>query len=96
MRCPKCDFEDSRVIDSRESKVGPKNAIRRRRVCFSPKCDHRWTTYEIAAEDHEQLVDGSAVIQRARHHVRRAALLLGVTFDETVAATVTPNGDSEE
>ncbi len=40
MRCPICQFEATRVIDSREVE----NAIRRRRECM--KCSHRFTTYE--------------------------------------------------
>jgi len=40
MKCPYCDYPDSRVIDSRESSEG----IRRRRQCIS--CSQRFTTYE--------------------------------------------------
>ncbi len=42
MQCPYCDFEDTRVIDSRLSEG--KDAIRRRRECLS--CQKRFTTYE--------------------------------------------------
>ena len=42
MRCPFCDYEDSKVIDSRPSDEG--RAIRRRREC--EKCGKRFTTYE--------------------------------------------------
>jgi len=42
MRCPFCDNEDSKVIDSRPSDEG--RAIRRRREC--EKCGKRFTTYE--------------------------------------------------
>ena len=42
MRCPFCDYDDSKVIDSRESKNGL--TIRRRRECLS--CTRRFTTYE--------------------------------------------------
>ena len=41
MRCPFCNYEDPRVIDSRPSE-GKK---RRRREC--PKCGKRFTTYEV-------------------------------------------------
>ena len=41
MRCPFCNYEDTRVIDSRQSE-GKK---RRRREC--PKCGKRFTTYEV-------------------------------------------------
>lgn len=42
MRCPFCNSENNRVIDSRPSEEG--NAIRRRRVCDN--CGKRFTTYE--------------------------------------------------
>ncbi len=41
MKCPFCDFEDTKVIDSRPSDA----KIRRRRECT--KCQKRFTTYEI-------------------------------------------------
>ncbi|MGI6686009.1 MAG: transcriptional regulator NrdR [Bacillota bacterium] len=42
MRCPFCDFEDSKVLDSRPSDEG--RSIRRRRECLG--CQKRFTTYE--------------------------------------------------
>ena len=42
MRCPKCECQEDKVIDSRSSKGGA--AIRRRRECL--KCGARYTTYE--------------------------------------------------
>ena len=42
MRCPFCDHQKDRVVDSREGKEG--NVIRRRRKCLG--CKHRFTTYE--------------------------------------------------
>ncbi len=42
MRCPTCEHDDDRVIDSRPAEDG--QAIRRRRVCAN--CDTRFTTYE--------------------------------------------------
>jgi transcriptional repressor NrdR len=42
MRCPVCDYKETKVIDSRISGEG--NSIRRRRECL--KCEHRFTTYE--------------------------------------------------
>ena len=42
MRCPYCDYQESKVIDSRPTEEG--NAIRRRRECV--KCEKRFTTYE--------------------------------------------------
>jgi transcriptional repressor NrdR len=42
MRCPFCDFADSRVVDSRDTDDG----VRRRRECLNPDCAGRFTTYE--------------------------------------------------
>ena len=42
MKCPYCEFLDSKVIDSRPTDEG--QAIRRRRECIS--CGKRFTTYE--------------------------------------------------
>lgn len=42
MKCPYCNYTDSRVIESRPTDEGA--AIRRRRAC--PRCDERFTTYE--------------------------------------------------
>ena len=42
MKCPHCQSENSKVIESRDA--GDGDAIRRRRECLS--CQHRYTTYE--------------------------------------------------
>ena len=42
MRCPFCNYHDSRVVDSRSVDDGA--SIRRRREC--PDCGRRFTTYE--------------------------------------------------
>ena len=42
MRCPYCQSEDTRVIDSREGDGG--ESVRRRRECQA--CTERYTTYE--------------------------------------------------
>ena len=46
MKCPDCENEDSKVIDSRHTEDG--RAIRRRREC--EKCGRRFTTYEKIEE----------------------------------------------
>lgn len=46
MRCPYCDFYESKVIDTRPTDEG--QAIRRRRECI--KCGKRFTTYEKIEE----------------------------------------------
>ena len=42
MKCPKCGYNESKVIDSRPAEEGA--SIRRRRECLS--CQNRFTTYE--------------------------------------------------
>ena len=44
MRCPDCEYLDSKVVESRDLEDGA--SIRRRRQCLS--CGYRFTTYERA------------------------------------------------
>ncbi len=46
MKCPYCQEDNDKVIDSRSGEEG--FAIRRRRICVS--CDKRFTTYERVTE----------------------------------------------
>jgi len=46
MRCPYCDADNDRVLDSRASEDG--RSIRRRRICNH--CQRRFTTYERVEE----------------------------------------------
>ncbi len=46
MRCPFCNYDDSRVIDSRSSNEG--RVVRRRRECL--ECRRRFTTKEYVEE----------------------------------------------
>lgn len=46
MRCPKCNYIESKVVDTRPTDDGTK--IRRRRECM--ECGHRFTTYEKIEE----------------------------------------------
>lgn len=48
MRCPKCGYTESKVIDSRPAEAS--DAIRRRRECLNPDCRARFTTYERREE----------------------------------------------
>ena len=71
MRCPKCDADDTKVIDSREASEG--TAIRRRRSCVA--CQHRFTTYE-------RLEEIPLVVRKssgAREPFDRMKLIAGVT-----------------
>jgi transcriptional repressor NrdR len=42
MKCKACNYEDTKVIESRDVNEG--EAVRRRRMC--PQCGERFTTYE--------------------------------------------------
>ncbi len=42
MKCPRCEFQEDKVVDSRLSKEGI--SVRRRRECLS--CSYRFTTVE--------------------------------------------------
>ena len=57
MRCPFCDNQETKVIDSRPTEDG--HAIRRRREC--ERCSRRFTTYEKVEEEILMVVkkDGS-------------------------------------
>jgi transcriptional repressor NrdR len=48
MRCPVCEHEESKVLESRD--VGEGTATRRRRECCD--CSHRFTTYERLEKRH--------------------------------------------
>lgn len=43
MKCPYCNYQESKVIDSRP--IEDNKSIRRRRECI--KCNRRFTTYEM-------------------------------------------------
>jgi transcriptional repressor NrdR len=47
MKCPKCDVDNDKVLDSRSARDGA--AIRRRRECM--RCGYRFTTYEEIDRD---------------------------------------------
>lgn len=46
LKCPTCNYKETKVVDSRLSGEG--NSIRRRRECL--KCQHRFTTYEFVEQ----------------------------------------------
>lgn len=70
MKCPFCNFPDSKVVDSRPTDEG--SSIRRRRECL--KCLKRFTTYETVEHLPVMLVkrDGT------REPYNRQKLLAGV------------------
>jgi transcriptional repressor NrdR len=52
MKCPRCQADNDKVLDSRAAREGA--AIRRRRECLS--CGTRFTTYEEIDRDELQVV----------------------------------------
>jgi transcriptional repressor NrdR len=52
MKCPRCQADDDKVLDSRSAREGA--AIRRRRECL--RCGARFTTYEEVDRDEVQVV----------------------------------------
>ena len=46
MKCPYCEYLESKVIDTRPVEDG--SSIRRRRECL--KCEKRFTTYEVVGD----------------------------------------------
>lgn len=58
--CPKCKNGRTSVIDSRDSGT----TIRRRRKC--PKCEHRYTTYEVVEGEIALREKQKAVIKEYR------------------------------
>ena len=76
MRCPFCNQDNTRVVDSRP--VEESNAIRRRRMCDG--CGRRFTTYEKVEtiplivikkdqnrEQYDRSIDYPAAVLRACH-----------------------------
>lgn len=74
MKCPYCNSDDTKVIDSRTTLDG---SIRRRRECI--KCQKRFSTYERIEESTIYIVkkDGSRV------KYNREKLLRGLSFATT-------------
>lgn len=73
MRCPKCGYQDSRVVDSRPSESGA--AIRRRRECLNPSCGERFTTYERCEEIPIQIRKKDGCLEPFDRHKLMASLV---------------------
>ena len=71
MRCPRCQADDTKVIDSRESNEGA--AIRRRRACAG--CQYRFTTYERLETAPVVVIKSTGVKQP----FDRSKIVIGVT-----------------
>ena len=78
MRCPACDVDDDKVVDSRAADDGA--AIRRRRACLA--CGRRFTTYQRIEEVPLVVLKGSG----DREPFDRTKVIAGIT----VAATGRP------
>ncbi len=86
MRCPSCNYAESKVIDSRPSDDG--SSIRRRRECLH--CGHRFTTYERLGENPIIVIkaDGSSEV------FDRSKLMRGI-FTACAKRPVTPESIEE-
>ena len=90
VRCPYCQTDDDRVVDSRAAEAGA--AIRRRRECNS--CGQRFSTYERAEQTGLLIRKRSGIaepfdVAKVRSGIEKATKNLPVTpeaVDEAVAA----------
>lgn len=90
MKCPFCNHENTRVIDSRPAEEN--NSIRRRRIC--DECGKRFTTYEkietipliiIKKDDNRETYDRSKIeagVLRACHKRPVSAAQITKLVDE--------------
>ena len=79
MQCPRCQYTDSRVLESRSTEAG--QSIRRRRECL--ECKHRFTTYErlefvpvtvIKQNSHREYFDRSKLLRGMIHACQKTGL----------------------
>jgi transcriptional repressor NrdR len=102
MRCPQCENDATRVIDSRDLENG--STIRRRRECEA--CGHRFTTYERPEGARLVVVKRDGSREEFEREKLRAGLLKAlqkrpVTLDRVEAAlddiesTLRARGDAE-
>lgn len=88
VRCPYCDADDDRVVDSRAAEQGA--AIRRRRECHG--CGRRFSTYERAEETGILIRKRSGIAEPYDPEKIRAGILKAVknlpVATEAVAAAV--------
>lgn len=82
MRCPFCDHDETKVVDSRVSESG--DSIRRRRECL--ECSKRFTTYERREERPLMVVKRNG----AHEPFDRAKLMRGLVV-ATANRQVTPD-----
>ena len=99
MKCPKCQADDDKVLDSRSARDGA--AIRRRRECL--RCGTRFTTYEEIDRDELQVVkrDGTRQTferQKLEKAIRQACGKRKISNDQikTMIDNVVAKLDGEE
>ncbi|MDQ3937776.1 MAG: transcriptional regulator NrdR [Chloroflexota bacterium] len=90
MRCPYCQTDDDRVVDSRAAEAGA--AIRRRRECRS--CHHRFSTYERIEQSGVLVRKRSGIAEpfdrnKLRAGIEKATKNLPVTADQVRDAVST-------
>ncbi len=102
MKCPFCNYENTRVIDSRPAEDN--SSIRRRRVC--DVCNKRFTTYEkveaipliiVKKDDNREAYDRSKIetgVLRACHKRPVSMSRIDELVDE-VEADILNRGDKE-
>lgn len=102
MKCPFCNYENTRVIDSRPAEDN--SSIRRRRVC--DECNKRFTTYEkvetipliiVKKDDNREAYDRSKIetgVLRACHKRPVSTDRIDELVDE-VEADIFNRGDKE-
>jgi transcriptional repressor NrdR len=86
MKCPFCDADNDRVINSRAAEDG--HAIRRRRECLA--CRRRYTTFERVERSHLKVIkkDGTRVPfdrERIRQGLEKACWKRPVSADQISA-----------
>jgi len=70
MKCPRCQHDNSKVVESRDANDG--DAIRRRRVCID--CAHRYTTYERVERPHLAVIKKDGARELFDRHKLFAAI----------------------
>ena len=83
MRCPKCGFQDDKVVDSRIAEEG--FGVRRRRECLG--CGHRFSTYESVILNDLMVVKRNGVREKLsadkiRHGIDLACRKLPVSSED--------------
>ena len=102
MKCPFCNYNDSKVLDSRSTEEGV--AIRRRRECL--ECQKRFTTYErveeiplmvVKKDGSRQVFDRSKILNGIVRACEKRPVSLS-QMEKTVAEVemVLNNGSSNE